>query len=978
MSSVLRSVRKRKKGCTLGAVDVIDREGYAELEVDAKVEWIRSLVPLGLLHIEELLDEEVTALAGERYARKDPSVGGRRHGSNPGTVGLAGQRVPIRVPRIRPGTEREIPLRSYEALHGDRAVNDLLLRRVLYGISCRNSAAAAEAIPGAIELSGSTVSRAFIEASAAKLRALQERDLSREGVVLAAGDTQTADVQLDVAPFAQQVDVVGVAPLPGTGVSRNRVPAAVFVVRAAELEERQASSLADALHERLGAVTLDSATANLFQPTLRIRGFTASPLLGLPQGVAVYQNGVRINEPFGDTVQFDLIPQFALDEVQLSAGAEPTYGLNALGGALALRLKNGFATTGFRGALSGGSFDRVAATAEWGAHCGSWAVYLGATRFDETGWRVASPSEVTQAVADVAYRKGRIDAGVSVTYADSSLNGNAPPPIELLEVDRSAVFTYPDTTENQLAFVQGRYNVAVSPTWSVQGTGYYRDVDRHTLNGDEAAFAVCDDDSFPPGAPDNTLCFGAGDDDDGSLLDVMAAEAEEVGGDEVEEHPLVDVNTGRFITEDDAEGDAAFNRTTTRTKGYGAALQATAAAELDGRENVLTLGMSADLADIHFGSSSEVGTLTPERSVAGAGRLAGIFGEAPDDQFNTDINTDNLSVGLYFSDTLSLTDRVHLTTSGRFNHARIDIVDRLGTSLNGDHDFSRFNVGAGAVYEVNDAMSLFGRYAESNRAPTAAELNCADPAEPCRVPNAFVSDPPLEQAVARSVEAGLRGRLHAGGDRVDWSVTVYRTAIADDILFVASAELIGTGFFQNAGDTRRVGLEADLSGQIDRVGWFASYGLVQATFESPLELPSNPAVNDAANEEGMIHVAPGDRLPGIPRHSVKAGVSYAVTDTWDIALDTVAASSRIFVGDEGNDQVALDGYGVAHLRSVYRVHDNVELFVRVDNLFNNNYATFGVLAGLEVFLAEVPDAEDPRFVSPGAPRSGFAGLRIRF
>ena len=139
MSSVLRSVRKRKKGHTLGAVDVIDREEYAELEVDAKVELIRSLVPLGLMHIEELLDEEVTALAGERSAGKAPSVCGRRHGSNPGTVGLAGQRVPIRVPRIRHVTESEIPRRSYEALHGDRAVNDLLLRRVLYGISCRNA-----------------------------------------------------------------------------------------------------------------------------------------------------------------------------------------------------------------------------------------------------------------------------------------------------------------------------------------------------------------------------------------------------------------------------------------------------------------------------------------------------------------------------------------------------------------------------------------------------------------------------------------------------------------------------------------------------------------------------------------------------------------------------------------------------------------------------------------------------------------------
>ena len=150
MSSVLRPVRKRKKGRTLGPVDIIRREDYADLEVDAKVELIRSLVPLGLMHVGELLDEEETALAGERYARKDAAVGGRRHGSNPGTVGLAGQRVPIRVPRLRHVAGSEIPLRSYEALHGEHAVNDLLLKRVLYGISCRNYEAAAEAIPGAI------------------------------------------------------------------------------------------------------------------------------------------------------------------------------------------------------------------------------------------------------------------------------------------------------------------------------------------------------------------------------------------------------------------------------------------------------------------------------------------------------------------------------------------------------------------------------------------------------------------------------------------------------------------------------------------------------------------------------------------------------------------------------------------------------------------------------------------------------------
>ena len=124
--------------------------------------------------------------------------------------------------------------------------------------------------------------------------------------------------------------------------------------------------------------------------------------------IAVYQNGVRINEAFGDTVQFDLVPQFAIDRIQLSAGADPTYGLNALGGALALRLKNGFDNAGFRGELSGGSFGRLTATAQFGGDRGAWAFYLGATRFDETGWRVASPSEVTQAVADVGYRKEKL------------------------------------------------------------------------------------------------------------------------------------------------------------------------------------------------------------------------------------------------------------------------------------------------------------------------------------------------------------------------------------------------------------------------------------------------------------------------------------------------------------------------------------------------------------------------------------------
>lgn len=771
-----------------------------------------------------------------------------------------------------------------------------------------------------------------------------------ETVSLEAGESRSLEVRLVLARFVQRVDVVAVSPVQGSGVDRSRIPTAVSVLEADELSRRQAVSLADALQERLGSVTLEDSTANPFQPSLRFRGFTASPLLGLPQGIAVYQNGVRINEPFGDTVQFDLIPQFALANAQLSAGADPTFGLNALGGALALRLENGFDAPGLRGEIFGGSFDRVTGTAELGASRGPWAFYTGATRFTESGWRQESDSDVTQAVADVTYRNARVDAGVSFTYADTRLNGNGPAPVELLEVDRTAVFTHPDTTENELAFFQGRFHVALSSVWSLQLTGFYRDLDRRTLNGDEAELDVCDSDILPMGAPANTLCVGDSD-------------------------LVVDVASGRFITEDDTRGNGAFNRTVTGTTGYGGSIQAVATAPLAGRDNVFVVGASLDLADVEFTSHSEVGTLTPSRTVDGSGLLAGIFMQAPDDRFNTSLETDDRAIGLYFTDTLSVSDRFHVTVSGRYNDARTIIRDRLGTSLNGEHRFTRFNPGVGAVFEISPALSVFGRYTESNRAPTAAELSCADPDEPCRVPNAFVSDPPLEQAVARSVEGGARGSKWG---KLDWSVTAYRTKIRDDILFVASPELIGTGFFQNAGDTRRAGLDADVAGTSGRLDWYASYGLVDATFQSSLSLPSDDEVNDAANPGGELEVEPGDRMPGIPRHSFKVGGEYAVTPQWDVALDGILSSSRIFVGDEGNDQEPLEGYGIVHFRTAYRVGENIELFARVHNVFDAEYATFGVLAEVELELDEAPGAEIPRFVSPGAPRSLFAGVRVEF
>ncbi len=199
MKSVLRSVQKRKKTKRLGKIEIVDREAYEGLELDTKVELIRALIPLGLMNIYTLLDQEVTTLAGPRHVRKAGHYAGMRHGSNPASVRLGGQRLAISVPRVR-SARGEIPLSTYRAFHDGGALDETRLRRVRYGISCRNYEAAADAIPGALGLSSSSVSRTFIKASAAKLKRFQEQDFSGEAVVALILDGKTfADATMVVA-----------------------------------------------------------------------------------------------------------------------------------------------------------------------------------------------------------------------------------------------------------------------------------------------------------------------------------------------------------------------------------------------------------------------------------------------------------------------------------------------------------------------------------------------------------------------------------------------------------------------------------------------------------------------------------------------------------------------------------------------------------------------------------------------------------
>jgi putative transposase len=200
MSSIAKSKKRSKKTKCLGAPSVLRADHYEAFDVDSKVECIRALIPLGLMHVQEVLETEVCTLAGARYARKTPDLPGRRHGSNPGSVQLAGQRHPLRIPRVQHKSGGEIPLNALEQLCGTGQVDALLLKRVLYGISCRNYETAAAAVPGAIGLSSSTVSRTFTRASAQQLQALQDRDLSQLDVVAVFLDGKTfADMTMVIA-----------------------------------------------------------------------------------------------------------------------------------------------------------------------------------------------------------------------------------------------------------------------------------------------------------------------------------------------------------------------------------------------------------------------------------------------------------------------------------------------------------------------------------------------------------------------------------------------------------------------------------------------------------------------------------------------------------------------------------------------------------------------------------------------------------
>nr|WP_244959007.1 TonB-dependent receptor [Novosphingobium marinum] len=750
----------------------------------------------------------------------------------------------------------------------------------------------------------------------------------------------------------------------GEGPSREEVIIVTAPGGASDLEdalglERQdirvagTPDLLGALTRNFAGVTLQDAQNNPWQPNLLYRGYVASPLQGQAQGLAVYVDGARFNQPFGDTVNFDLIPDAAIEAVTLR-DASPLYGLNALGGALVIETATGRSVQGIEGAAAIGSYGERDISLSAGDAIGSFS-YFGALQYrEEEGWRDFSPSDLVNGYIDLGFDGERAGVHVKFIGADTDLTGNGVAPVELLAARRRSVFTWPDNTRNRYGRISLHPWFAIADGLRFEATLYRQRRKAATLNGDAADIEGCEADEL-----EGLICL------------------ETVGADEEEQQGvLTDANGNTFADVLAGSDYGVLNRGNIKTRSEGILAQVVGEHDFAGRTNRLTAGFSYDSSESEFSTSTELGELTDERSVTGLG----LFIDQGDGSIApVGLETRTRFWSGFLSDTLPLGDTLTAEIGLRYNHARVRLIDQLGTTLNGDHSFSRLNPGIELDWRAASGLTLRAGYSETNRVPTAAELSCADENAPCSLTNFFIADPPLEQVVARSFELGASGSRERGAWTFDWLLSGYRTTNTNDIQYVA-ADIRGRAFFRNIGETRRQGVEASMKARRGGLQLLFSYAFIDATYRSAITL-SSPA-NPEAGEGGLVEVAPGDRLPGLPRHSATLSVDHSGRLSgrgFTIGGDVVARSSQYLVGDEANRNSPIPGYVLFNLRGSVELAGGISFFGELRNVFDRRYETFGTFSEVdEIELVEAPDASDPRALGPGAPRRWTAGMRFSF
>ncbi len=698
--------------------------------------------------------------------------------------------------------------------------------------------------------------------------------------------------------------VVAVRPVPGLGTALRDIPSAVQSTSASDVRAAQPLDVADQLGASFAGVSLGDSEGNAYQQTLNFRGFSASPLLGLPQGLSVFVDGVRVNEAFGDMVNWDLIPTNTIANMHLLSGVNPVFGLNTLGGVLAIHTKSGFSFPGTTASAGTGSFGRRSVEAETGGH-GERADYFAAGRaLDEDGWREHSTSRLRQAFVKGGWQDSRTDLDVSLTAADNAFQGTQALPQSMMDNPRQA-YTWPDHTQNQLAFLAARASRALENDILVSGSLHVRSLRQESV-------------------------------------------ASNVNGDLVPQ---------------------AFNdRSVLEQTGVGLTLQAVMTRNVGKASHELTLGASLQGADADFRQDRQDAAFTAGRETVGV--AAFVPGAA--------VGARHTYGSLYLIEQYAPSPEWTITLSGRYNDASVRLRDRSGTqpALDGDHDFRRLTPALGVAWNPGPAVTWFSSVSEGMRVPSPVELTCADPAAPCTLPNQFLADPALKPVIARTVEGGMRLRP---GRSTNLSLTAYRAVLNDDIQFIASGAAVNAGFFQNTGRTLREGIDATFATRSEKVSFTAAYGYVRAVYLTPFRMLSpNNSSRDAGDE---IQVERGNVIPGIARTQLKLLAEWFAAARTSLGFGWAWYGRQYARGDENNQDVngPLPSYGVAQAFARYRAGRDWQLSLKVNNLFDRRYSSFGVL-GTNFFAGpgntyDAAAARPELFLAPGAPRSVWLALR---
>ncbi|MDN4061592.1 TonB-dependent receptor [Massilia sp. YIM B02769] len=739
------------------------------------------------------------------------------------------------------------------------------------------------------------------------------------------------------------VEVVGLAPLPGLGIERDLLPYPVQLATEKAIRKSGGENLSEFMSRNLTGVNINETSGSPFQNDLTFRGFRASPVLGSSQGISVYLDGVRVNEAFGDVINWDMLPESAIGSLLLVPGANPLYGLNTLGGALAFTTKSGMTHPGgeFEFSLTDEGRRRADLAYGWQGE-GGWHSFIGGTWFDDDGWRDHSSGHLGNVLVKVGRSQGATDWSATLLGGRSRLLGNGLLPDPLYEDNRHAVYTYPDTTRNRL--LQGTLNLVhrFGPDSELSATAYARNSRRDTVNGDVSE----EYDDYVEDCEDGFDASGA---------------------------PLEPDECGFTQAEGAALHPGVLNTTSTRQESRGIS------AAFSTRRGPwrLDAGFSFDHSEAEYAQYEQEAFVTDAREVIGD----------PDEERepSSSVVGSARALGVYAAGSWAVNAGTQVTASARFNRARVSntLTNERGVQPRESFTYTRLNPSLGITHQLGDGAMVFANVAQGNRVPTVIELGCADPENPCRLPVGLQADPYLKQVIARTVEAGVRGRLSGG----QYSVSLHRTVNRDDILFLSSPSR--QGYFANFERTRHQGLDATVARQFGPLNLRFAYSYLKAVYDADGEL-----FTGARN----VEVERGMRLAGLPRHSGKLALDWTASPQLSFGADLQASSSLVTQGNEdgyiedpepGEDAERADwrvrGHALVNLRASYRPAANWEFFARVSNVFDRRYETFGAVAPdlfpngrqLRPHEGEV-DAEHARFVAPGAPRTFIAGLRYTF